>query len=254
MQVHNSYYYFKSVITSDQCQRILDLGKNKLQELKNKGESTEATTFGKNHKQAMPDAKPQDGKTIEELQKENKSLDVNKDRYVRDSEVCWLNDQWIYDLIYPYLNKANDVAGWQFQTDYSESFQFTKYGKGQFYGWHADGNSCQLGKYKNWIPGISPVEKDGSLPRGYTVNKEMIGKVRKISMTLNLSKPGSYTGGNLKMDHGPHARNKRFHECEEIRPEGSIIFFPSFIYHQVTPVTSGEKYSLVCWTLGAPFK
>ena len=82
----------------------------------------------------------------------------------------------------------------------------------------------------------------------------MIGKVRKLSMTINLNKPGEYDGGNLKFDYGPHASGKRFHEVEEIRPRGSIIVFPSFTYHQVTPVTRGTRYSLVLWSLGQPFK
>lgn len=74
-------------------------------------------------------------------------------------------------------------------------------------------------------------------------------------MTCNLNKPDDYKGGNLKFDFGPHSENiNRFKECEEIRPQGSIIVFPSFVYHCVTPVTEGERYSLVLWNLGRPFK
>ena len=88
----------------------------------------------------------------------------------------------------------------------------------------------------------------------YTDNQDQVGKIRKLSMTINLNKPGEYEGGNLKFDFGPHVTGKRYHECTEIRPQGSIIIFPSFLYHQVTPVTSGTRYSLVLWTLGQPFK
>ena len=42
--------------------------------------------------------------------------------------------------------------------------------------------------------------------------------------------------------------------CEEIRPKGSIIVFPSFLYHQVTPITKGTRYSLVMWVLGRPWQ
>ena len=73
-------------------------------------------------------------------------------------------------------------------------------------------------------------------------------------MTINLTEPDDYKGGDLKFDFGPHADTKRYHECEEIRPQGSVIIFPSFIYHCVTPVTRGTRYSLVLWTLGDPFK
>jgi PKHD-type hydroxylase len=83
----------------------------------------------------------------------------------------------------------------------------------------------------------------------------MIGKVRKISMTVNLNVPGEYEGGNLKFDYGMHTeKDRRFHECEEIRPQGSIIVFPSFLDHCVTPILSGTRYSLVLWSLGAPWK
>ena len=256
MQIKNSYYYFKSALTPDQCQRIIDMGENKLQELKSKGQKTEATTFGDNHKQAMKDdALPQEDKTIEELkEKLGKDINVEQNRYVRDSEVCWFSDTWLYDLIHPFLRTANKTAGWDFEWDYSEAFQFTKYNKGGFYGWHADGNSCNLGKYKRYIPGVTPTEKNGQMPKGYSDNPGYIGKVRKLSITINLNKPGEYDGGNLKFDFGPHAAGKRFHEVEEIRPQGSIIVFPSFTYHQVTPVTRGTRYSLVLWSLGQPFK
>ena len=89
---------------------------------------------------------------------------------------------------------------------------------------------------------------------GYTMNPDMVGKVRKLSVTINLNKPGEYEGGNLKFDFGPHAETKRFHEVEEIRPQGSIIVFPSYVHHQVTPVTKGTRYSMVLWSLGQPFK
>ena len=40
---------------------------------------------------------------------------------------------------------------------------------------------------------------------------------------------------------------------EEIRPQGSIIVFPSYVYHQGTPITRGTRYSMVLWSLGQPF-
>ncbi len=37
------------------------------------------------------------------------------------------------------------------------------------------------------------------------------------------------------------------------KSKGSVIVFPSFIYHRVTPVTKGTRYSLVTWNLGYPY-
>ena len=260
MQVKNSYFWFKEALTPDECQRIIDQGNKQIDRAKSAGRDVSATTFGNNHKQGLEEegikAEAQADKTTEEVKTELgvSDADVEKARYIRDSEITWMNDQWLYDRIYPYIHQANDQAGWKYEFDVSESFQFTKYGVNQFYGWHADGNSCHLGKYKRAIPGVTPRDSKGMFPRGYTDNPNMVNKIRKLSLTINLNMPGEYEGGNLKFDFGPHASGKRYHECVEIRPQGSIIVFPSYIYHQVTPVTKGTRYSLVLWTLGQPFK
>ena len=260
MQVKNSYFWFKEALTPEECQRIIDQGNIQIEESKQAGKDVSATTFGNNHKQGLEEegikAEAQADKTTEEVKTELgvSDADVEKARYIRDSEVTWMNDQWLYDRIYPFIHQANDQAGWKYEFSCSESFQFTKYGLNQFYGWHADGNSCHLGKYKRAIPGVTPRDNNGMFPRGYTDNPNMVNKIRKLSLTINLNMPGEYEGGNLKFDFGPHASGKRFHECTEIRPQGSIIIFPSYVYHQVTPVTRGTRYSLVLWTLGQPFK
>jgi len=255
MELQNSYYWFESAITPEQCKRIIDLGLKGIDEAKKSGKKTEATTKGRNHKQALTeqskDVKPQSDKTVEELKKEEEQLD---NVYIRDSEVSWINDQWLYDLVYPYLHEANRNAGWNYDFDCSEQFQFTKYGLNQFYGWHCDGIGDHYSTYRRFIPGVHKLDEHGNYPDRCTENHELVGKVRKLSMTLNLNAPGEYEGGNLKFDFGPHAIGDRFHECVEIRPQGSIIIFPSYVYHQVTPVTSGTRYSLVLWTLGQPFK
>jgi PKHD-type hydroxylase len=251
MQLSNYYYWFKSVISPEDCQRIIDLGESVLQKEKELGRSTEGYTFGDQEKGAKPNAVPINDGTLFEASNEN------KDTYVRDSEVAWLRDQSIYDLVVPVIDEANKRAGWNWQYDYHEQFQFTKYNKGGFYGWHKDGASDTVGAYKRYIPGITEhsMREDGRYPPGYTLDHGMVGKVRKISMTLNLNPPGQYEGGDLKFDFGMHTdREARFHLCEEIRPQGSMIIFPSFVDHCVTPVTSGTRYSLVLWTLGDPWK
>ena len=191
MQVKNYYYYFKSALTPEECQRIIEQGNKLITENKNSGIDVSATTFGNNHKQGLEaeglKVEAQNDKTNEVLKTELgvSDADLEKSRYIRDSEVTWMNDQWLYDRVYPFLHTANDEAGWKYQFDKSESFQFTKYGKNQFYGWHADGNSCHLGKYKRAIPGVTPKDKTGMYPRGYTDNPLQVNKIRKLSMTIN---------------------------------------------------------------------
>lgn len=251
MQLKYSYYWFKNALPPETCQRIIDLGVSKIKDEKEKGYDVEAYTFGEKQKSAMPDAKPQG-----ELSKSQLKKMGMEETYVRDSEVTWLNDQWLYDLIHPWIHKANQDAGWNFHFDYSESFQFTVYRPNGFYSWHKDGDSDHNGIYKRYIHGVTPLplKSDGKLPERYTTDQNMVGKVRKLSMTLNLNAPGDYEGGNLKFDFGHHSEGEQFFECEEIRPQGSMIVFPSFLDHCVTPVTTGTRYSLVLWSLGEPFK
>jgi len=153
----------------------------------------------------------------------------------RNSSVAWLDDQWLYELITPYINNANQSASWNFQWDWMESCQFTKYKPKQYYGWHKD----------SW-------EKT----YGSNVNKNWHGKMRKLSVILNLTDPKEYTGGELEFDfrNGTELNQKTTKICKEIKPQGSIVVFPSFLWHRVKPIKKGIRYSLVVWSLGWPFK
>ena len=253
MNTKHSYWYFTPALTPEQCSEILNIGKSKLFQNKKNGLSTAASTFGNKSKQDLKDATSQKDLSVEEIK--NLGLD-QEDVYVRDSEVAWLDNQDIYDTITPFIQKANQYAGWNFNINYFEEIQFTKYeSPGGFYGWHNDSNGDWHARYKRFIPGIThegiEIEKGGSR---YTQNNRYVNQVRKLSMTLNLSVENSYVGGNLKFDFGPHTSGDRYKVCEEIRPQGSMIVFPSYEYHQVTPVTQGTRYSLVLWALGDPFK
>ena len=84
-------------------------------------------------------------------------------------------------------------------------------------------------------------------------------RIRKLSMTCQLTDGSEYKGGELEFDfrnYDPHMRDESKHriQCKEILPKGSIIVFPSFVWHRVKPVTSGTRYSLVVWHLGKPFR
>ena len=71
--------------------------------------------------------------------------------------------------------------------------------------------------------------------------------VRKISFTLQLSDPKDYEGGDLCL----HLKSKP----EKMKKErGDVVIFPSYVLHEVTPVTKGTRYSLVSWITGKPFK
>ena len=154
----------------------------------------------------------------------------------RNSNIAWLDEPWIYKEVQPYIHQANKNAGWNFSWDWSESCQFTKYKLNQYYDWHCD----------SWD---KPYEKEG--PDN--------GKIRKLSMTCQLTDGSEYKGGELEFDfrnYDPPQRDESKHlrKATEILPKGSIIVFPSFLWHRVKPVTRGVRYSLVLWHLGYPFK
>lgn len=303
MQLLNNYYWFKSALTPKQCNQILEAGMSELVKKSSKfgDEGIKAQTADGKEKGGISAAGEKVGDVAYgAMTKENiaKKGIKESDGYIRDSSIAWLSEKWIYDLLHPYIHKANQDAGWNYEWNFSESCQFTKYEPGQFYGWHADGSSDWPNMYKptlknndrkwmicdmvpnedktDWVYEMDPsgnkfpkvIMTDKPCPvrkkknylgddvpvSGFTDNKFYWGKVRKLSMTLNLTDPTNYTGGDLKFDFGPHMGRGRFKTCKEIRPRGSIIIFPSFLHHQVTPVTKGTRYSLVIWSLGKPFR
>ena len=149
----------------------------------------------------------------------------------RKSDLVWLNDTWIYKELHPYVHQANKDAGWNFEWDRSEPCQFTKYKLNQYYDWHCD----------SW-------DKPYNKP-----NQPEHGKIRKLSMTCQLTDGSEYTGGELEFQFRNHDNPKETRKCIEILPQGSIVVFPSFVWHRVKPVRKGTRYSLVVWNLGQPY-
>ena len=75
-------------------------------------------------------------------------------------------------------------------------------------------------------------------------------------MTVTLTDHTEYQGGELEFDltNLDHNKKTNLRSCTEILPKGSLVVFPSFVWHRVKPVTKGERNSLVIWNLGYPFK
>jgi PKHD-type hydroxylase len=72
---------------------------------------------------------------------------------------------------------------------------------------------------------------------------------RKLSLIIQLTDPSEYEGGDFQFDSDiPQP------DPAEIKQRGTVIVFPSFLRHRVTPVTSGVRRSLVSWVEGPKFR
>ena len=168
--------------------------------------------------------------TTDEERKTGKKDDYKSDPKTRISDVAWCNDQWLYDIIFPYMNQANDEAGWRYDIKAAESAQITRYKKGGFYNFHHDGMGDHLSTYND------------------PTNAFMHGHVRKLSMSVMLN--DNFDGGAFEF------ASYQKEECTITSIEataGSVIVFPSSMEHRVAPITKGTRYSLVIWFVGPPF-
>ena len=152
---------------------------------------------------------------------------------VRQSNLLWFDDEFMsrnncYDIHKKITNRVDELNHLVFKLDllYIEPFQLTEYTSNQkgFYNYHIDAN---------------PVTQN---------------LTRKLSFVIQLSDASEFQGGDFCTI---NAEGKEFNVSQE-RPDlmkkGSIIVFPSFIPHKVTPVTSGTRYSLVGWCNGPRFR
>ena len=154
------------------------------------------------------------------LHEGNTSGVVNKS--YRDSRITWLpkNDDWmwLYNKVGMYAKRAND-AMWDFDISFmNEQIQYTEYDESYQgkYDWHLDFGS-----------GAS--------------------SLRKLSVVIQISDPADYEGGDLQF----YTSKSISTVCKD---KGTVICFPSYFRHRVTPVTKGKRRSLVLWVSGRPFK
>lgn len=216
MQLKNCYYYFNNALSAKFCSEVIKYAESKENQLALTGDTV---SRGRDL-----ELNPLTKKEIKNIQK------------IRKSNITWLDDYWIWKEIKPYIHEANRAAGWNFEWDYSECFQFTRYKKGQFYGWHED-----------------------SFPEPYDRpnTPEIHGRIRKLSVSCVLSDPQKdFTGGDLEfnVNHPNKSEKENQVVCKEARTLGSIIVFPSFVRHRVKKVKEGTRYSLVIWNVGKPFR
>ena len=145
----------------------------------------------------------------------------NYDTKKRITTISWIPFKVMPDMYKIIERTMKQVNGNHFGYEgmtITEPAQFTEYPKGGFYDWHMDAE----------------------------VNCQFEPPVRKISMTILLSDPSEFEGGDLEF------------MAEGNKPpqliQGQAIFFCSMLRHRVSKVKKGKRRSLVMWFGGPPFK
>lgn len=141
---------------------------------------------------------------------------------IRRSKVAWIPKHeeyaWIYQRISDAMSEANERMYWFYLTGFREQIQISLYDAEEegHYGFHMD---CGSG----------------------------FGAKRKLSMSVQLSGPDDYEGGDMQF--------LIVNEPETLtKAKGTGVVFPAFMEHRVLPVTKGKRYSLVIWIAGPPLQ
>lgn len=138
-------------------------------------------------------------------------------RYCMTAEILY-NDitKWIYDKISIKVQEINNTY-FHFDIDsINEKMQFIKYNcHGHKFDWHMD-------RYSG-------------------------GPVRKFAVIIQLSNEEDYSGGSIEL---MLTREKTI----MTKKIGSLIIFPSYILHRVSPILSGTRKSLLCLISGPSFR
>ena len=144
--------------------------------------------------------------------------DCEYQEILRKSKLIWIErTNLLVRGLWSYVLEVNQ--NFQFNLSGYENAQLAKYENGDFYDWHKD------------------------------IKENNSGSERKLSATLQLSKPEDYKGCELQLFNGAK-------ELEElpVKNQGSIIVFRSDEWHRATPITEGVRYSLVLWASGDKLK
>lgn len=145
------------------------------------------------------------------------------DDSARHSQVAYLGvseiSAWLYQKITPAVMEANYKC-FQMNLRTIETMMYSEYNCGEngepgdFFAKHTDNNI------------VTPIGTD-----------------RKLTFIVQLDDPSSYAGGEIILQTASG-------EMKLSKNQGDIIFFPSSTVHEVTPVTSGKRRSLVGWVHG----
>jgi len=137
----------------------------------------------------------------------------------RSSKVSWMyEDDWVCSIFAHYFHIANKEQ-WEYELNGLDGIQITRYDVNDHYTWHSDYGTSEDERY-----------------------------TRKLSATILVTDPSEYEGGDLEFID--------YHNNLVVAPrqKGTMIVFDSRVPHRVTPITKGQRISLVTWMLGPKLK
>jgi len=153
----------------------------------------------------------------------------------RRSTIAWgrpdKDNQWIFDRLLYVADNLNRRF-YEFDLNGFETFQYTTYQAGK------KGKENQ--KYDSHMDTILGLDKPIDM-----------FETRKLSLSLILSDPSDYEGGEFCIQTGSPEEEKLV-KMEQVK--GRVLAFPSFMIHKVKPVTKGTRRSIVVWVEGPKFK
>ena len=140
---------------------------------------------------------------------------------IRRSQIWFFRPEpataFLFDLLAQAVQHLNE--GYRFElTDFASGCQIARYQADDagHYDWHMDLGTGEMSR-------------------------------RKLSVSVQLSAPADYDGGDLQF-HVPGL------DASRMRQQGTLVAFPSYLEHRVAPVTRGERWSLVAWIEGPPYR
>ena len=211
-----AYYYWDREISKSDCEKIIE-----------EFDTSKSHDAATGNYQGVESLYPEE---IEEFKK-NDNWDYEKNEpknlrepnhSVRRTTLNWLPKDHEYNkILLDYVMKANENV-YHYDISKFTPCQFAQYNVGDFYDYHQDSG------------------------HGYV---EYEKETRKLSMTVQLSDSKDYEGGEFQFYMGNEDP-----DIPPIQEQGSILIFDSRMYHRVTEVTKGVRYSLVSWVLGPHFR
>lgn len=147
------------------------------------------------------------------------SSENREDKNIRNSKIGFIptneKNSWLFSKLSGLVINVNQQC-FNYDLQKIQTLQYTTYSTNEFYEKHID------------------------------MEEEFCGSIRKLSFVMSLTNPNEYEGGELSLYNSSSPVNFKL-------SKGSILFFSSFVLHEVKPITKGFRETIVGWVSGPKF-